>query len=120
MRSLEPNRLSARAPNSIAACSPRTGVVPDFSPTYNASDDEPGPRPSHQPVPPGSDHSHYCGSVPGSPSRPIGPATEPSIVPIDAPQSPWISPRVPKASEPTASDAEVLDESPRAVPLGYK
>src|ERR1700693_259081 len=105
MRSLEPNRLSARAPNSISACSPRPGVVPDFSPTYNASDDEPGPRPSHQPGPPGSDRSHHGGSVLGSPSRRIGPAIEPSSVPIDAPQSLWISPRAPRASTPTSSGA---------------
>jgi RecA-family ATPase len=39
---------------------------------------------------------------------------------LDTPQSPWISPHAPRASMPTASDAVVQDESPRAVRLGNK
>src|SRR5260370_1258078 len=56
----------------------------------------------------------------GSPSRASGPAAQPSILPIDVPQCLSISPRVPRASAPTASDAEGMDEFHRAVRPGNK
>jgi hypothetical protein len=107
-------------PNSISASSPPPGVVPDFSPTYTVSGDGLGPRPSHQPAPLGIHHSRRCGSVLGSPSRANGPATPPSIVPIDVPQCLWISPRAPRASMPIASDTEELGECHRVAPPDYK
>ena len=47
-------------------------------------------------------------------------ATQPSSGPIDGPQCLSISPRVPKASAPIASDAEELDESHRMATPGNK
>src|SRR5258708_36517610 len=94
------------------------GGAVNCSPIYNALDDEPGPTPWHQPVPLGSNHSHHCGTVLGSPSRPGGPASSLSIGPIDVPQGLSISPRAPKASMTTVSDAVARDESHRGPTLG--
>ena len=50
----------------------------------------------------------------------IDPATEPSIVPTEPPQSLWRSPRAPRVSMPVSSDAVPQDESHRAELAGNK
>ena len=71
MRSRQPAGDLLRRP--IQSQLPRHGLsqLAHCPPTYNASDDELGPRPFHQPAPLGIHHSRHCGQVLGSPSRAI-------------------------------------------------